>query len=124
MDKYLMITLGAITGAFCRFWMGSLAKYLLGDQFVYGTLIINLIGSFVLGLFLTLNLDRGFFTPNARLLVAVGWCASFTTYSTFSWETFKYIQEGNLKLAAANVVFTLVGCLLATWGGVVVAKAL
>lgn len=124
MDKYLMITLGAITGAFCRYWMALWAKTQFGEQFVYGTLLINLLGSFVLGLFLTLNIDRGMFTPNARLLVAVGWCASFTTYSTFSWETFRYIQEGNLKMAAANVGLTLFGCLLATWGGVVVAKAL
>ncbi|SRR5581483_4365050 len=124
MDKYLIIGLGAILGAFCRYWMALWAKFQFGEHFAYGTLIINLIGSFVLGLFLALNIDRGMFTPNTRLLVAVGWCASFTTYSTFSWETFRYIQEGNFRLAAANIGFTVLGCLLATWAGVTVAKAL
>jgi len=124
MDKYVIISVGAILGAFCRYWMGVWVAAKWGTQFAYGTLVINLIGSFVLGLFLTLNLDRGLFTPNARYLVAVGWCASFTTYSTFSWETFRYLQEGNFKLAGANVVFTLLGCLAATWAGATVGKIL
>lgn len=124
MDKYFIIATGAVLGAFSRYWMGLWSADKFGTDFVYGTLLINLIGSFVLGLFLTMNLDRWLFTPNARYLVAVGWCASFTTYSTFSWDTFRYIQEGNFKLAAANVTFTLVGCLLATWAGAMVGKAL
>ncbi len=123
MEKYLIIAVGAAAGAFSRFWLGSWAADKWGSHFVIGTLLINLIGCFVLGLFLTLH-DRGLFTPNARLLVAIGWCASFTTYSTFSWDTFKYIQEGNLKLAALNVTLTLVGCLFATWAGVTAAKML
>lgn len=124
MDKYFIIAAGAVLGAFSRYWMGLWAGDKFGTDFVYGTLLINLIGSFALGLFLTMNLDRGLFTPNARYLVAVGWCASFTTYSTFSWDTFRYIQEGNFKLAAANMVFTLAGCLLATWAGAMLGKAL
>jgi CrcB protein len=124
MDKYLIMATGAILGAFCRYWFGLFAADKLGTHFVYGTLLINLIGSFVLGLFLTMNLDRGLFTPNARYFVAVGWCASFTTYSTFSWDTFRYLQEGNLKLAAVNVTLTLMGCLAATWAGVTVGKVL
>lgn len=124
MDKYFVISIGAILGAFCRYWMGLWVAAKWGTQFAYGTLAINLIGSFVLGFFLTMNLDRGLFTPNARFLVAVGWCASFTTYSTFSWETFRYIQEGNLKLAGANVGLTLIGCLAATWAGATVGKIL
>ena len=74
--------------------------------------------------FLAFHLYKGMFSANTRYLVAVGWCASFTTYSTFSWDTFRYIQEGNIKLAAANVAFTLLGCLGATWAGVLVAKTL
>lgn len=124
MDKYIIISVGAILGAFCRYWMGLWVAAKWGTQFTYGTLLINLIGSFVLGFFLTLHLDRGMFTPNARMLVAVGWCASFTTYSTFSWETFRYIQEGDLRLAGANIAFTIVGCLAATWAGATIGKIL
>ena len=124
MDKYFVIGAGAVLGAFSRYWLGLWSADKFGTHFVYGTLLINLIGSFVLGLFLAMHLDRGLFAPNWRYFVAVGWCASFTTYSTFSWDTFRYIQEGNLKLALANMAFTLLGCLLATWAGVMVAKAL
>jgi fluoride exporter len=122
MEKVLIISVGAVTGALSRYWLGLWAAARWGEGFVYGTLLINLLGSFVLGLFLALNLDKGMLTLNLRYLVAVGWCASFTTYSTFSWDTFRYLQEGNLRLAAANVALTLFGCLLATWAGVQVAK--
>jgi len=124
MEKYLWLAAGAVTGTFARYWLGLWAVDKWGTHFVYGTLLINLIGSFVLGLFLTMNLDRGMFTPNLRYLIAVGWCASFTTYSTFSWDTYRYIQEGNFKLAAANVTLTLLGCLGATWAGAMAGKML
>jgi len=122
MEKYFVIAIGAVLGAFSRYALGLWVAARMGTEFVYGTLLINLIGSFVLGLFLTLNLDKGLFTPNARMFVAVGWCASFTTYSTFSWDTYRYIQEGNWKLAAANVSLTLLGCLAATWAGATLGK--
>ncbi|HEY5039482.1 MAG TPA: fluoride efflux transporter CrcB [bacterium] len=124
MDKYVIMAVGAVLGAFSRYWLGLWAANKWGTDFAYGILLINIVGSFILGLFLALNLDRGLFTPNARYFVAVGWCASFTTYSTFSWDTFRYIQEGNLKLAAANVALTLGCCLIATWAGVSIAKIL
>jgi fluoride exporter len=124
MDKYVMITIGAILGAFCRYWLGLWVTGKLGTDFAYGTWFINLIGSFILGFFLTLHLDRGLFTPNARFLVAVGWCASFTTYSTFSWETFRYVEEGQFGLAGLNAGLTLVGCFFATWAGAVAARFL
>lgn len=124
MEKYLVMAAGAVLGAFSRYWLGLWAAERFGTQFVTGTLLINLIGSFVLGLFLTLHLDRGFFTPNVRLFAAVGWCASFTTYSTFSWDTFRYLQEGNFRSALANVALTLVGCLGATWAGAILGRYL
>ena len=124
MEKYLNMAVGAILGAYCRYWLGAWAADRWGSDFSYGTLLINLIGSFVLGFFLTLHLDRQYFTPNTRFLVAVGWCASFTTYSTFSWDTFRYIQQGNLSLAFLNMGATLIGCLVATWAGVVVGRSI
>ncbi len=123
MEKYFLIAAGAVPGAFCRYWLTLLAAGWWGTDFAYGTLVINLIGSFVLGLFLPL-LGKGLFPPNARYLVAVGWCATFTTYSTFSWDTFNYFQQGNLKLALANVGLTLLGCLCATWAGFTIGRIL
>jgi CrcB protein len=120
--QVLYIITGASLGALCRYGLGLWVTAKLGSHFVYGTWFINLIGSFVLGFFLTLHLDKGLFHPNLRYFVAVGWCASFTTYSTFSWDTFRYVEEGNFGLAGLNVALTLVGCFLATWSGVVVAR--
>lgn len=123
MEKYFLIAAGAIPGAFCRYWLSLWAAAQWGTNFAYGTLVINLIGSFILGLFLPLA-EKGLFPPNARYLVAVGWCATFTTYSTFSWDTFSYLQQGNAKLALANAAFTLLGCLCATWAGFTLGKIL
>jgi CrcB protein len=124
LQNYLIIAAGAILGALSRYGLGEWAKAQFGDSFVIGTLLINLIGSFLLGLFLTLRLDRGFFTPAVHLFIAVGWCASFTTYSTFSWDTYRYIQEGNFRLAFFNIGLTLLGCLAATWAGAVAGRLL
>lgn len=124
MEKYLMIGAGAVVGAFSRHWLTAWTAQRFGTNFAFGTLAVNLLGSFLLGFFLYLHFERGLFSPNLRYLLAVGWCASFTTYSTFSWETFRYLQEGDLGRAATNVALTLFGCLLATWGGMMAAKLL
>ncbi len=124
MEKYLYITGGAVFGALARYWISGWTAERCGPDFSYGTLIINLLGSFILGLFLTLHLDKGWFPPQTRLLVAVGFCASFTTYSTFSWETFAYIQEGSWRLAGLNLTATVVGCLAATWAGATLGRSL
>jgi CrcB protein len=123
MEKYIAIGIGAVLGAYCRHWTGVYSVQRWGPAFPWGTLVVNVAGSFVLGLFLALHLDRGLFTPNVRYFLAVGWCASFTTFSTFSWETLKYLQEGDLRAAALNVSLNLAGCLLATWGGLVAARS-
>jgi len=122
MEKYAVIAVGAVLGAWSRHWLGEWSLQRWGSGFAYGTLLINLLGSFVLGFFLALHLDKGLFSNNLRLLVAVGWCASFTTYSTFSWDTLRYLQEGRFQLAAWNMGLTLGGCLLATWVGFLLAK--
>jgi len=122
MEKYAVIALGAVLGAWSRQWLGDWSAQKWGSGFALGTLLINLMGSFILGFFMALHLDRGAFSQNLRFLVAAGWCASFTTYSTFSWDTFRYLQQGDLKLALANIFLTLVGCLLATGAGVLAAR--
>ena len=123
MEKYWLIIAGAIPGALCRYWLTTFATNWWGSKFAFGVLLINLIGSFVLGCFLPL-LDRGVFPPGARFLVATGWCATFTTYSTFSWDSFRYIEEGNFLFAGLNIGLTVFCCLFATWAGTVVAKLL
>jgi CrcB protein len=122
MIKYLWIWMGAALGASCRYWLANWTSEKWGTHFAYGTWIINLIGSFILGWFLFLNLERGVFQANTRYFLAIGWCASFTTFSTFSWETFRYFSEGNITFGFLNILANVLGCLLATWAGVVVAR--
>lgn len=102
--------------------MAQWASARFQGDFPWGTFIINLLGSFILGLFLTLHLERGWFPPQARAFVAVGWCASFTTFSTFSFETFKLISDGQTNLAVGNVLLSVVVCLGGTWAGVMAGR--
>jgi len=114
----LWVGLGGFLGANARYLLGGWVAQRYGTEFPWGTFLINLAGSFILGFFLTLHLDRGWFPPQARFLVAVGWCASFTTFSTFSYETFRLISAGQGLLATANVLISVVVCLAGTWAGV------
>ena len=97
MDKYIWIAFGSILGAWTRYWMGLWAVEKWGSDFALGTLIINISGSFIMAWVLTLSATRGVFTPNIRLFLTVGFCAAFTTFSTFSWDTFRYISEATLN---------------------------
>ncbi len=124
MDKFFWIAFGGILGAWSRYWIGLWAVEKWGSAFAVGTLLINLAGSFVMAWVLTMNIEKGVFTPNVRLFLTVGFCASFTTFSTFSWDTFRYLSEGNLKLALLNITLSVGGCLFGTWSGVLLARAL
>ena len=122
MERYLLIGLGAVLGALGRHGAGVLGVRLWGPGFPHGTLLVNVVGSFILGLFMALHLDRGLFSTHLRYFLAIGFCGSFTTFSTFGWETFRYLQEGNLRLAGLNALLNLAGCLVAVWGGIMSAK--
>jgi CrcB protein len=122
MEKWILIAAGAILGAWSRAYAAQWAAARFQGDFPWGTFLINLSGSFILGLFLTMHLERGWFPPQARYLVAVGWCASFTTFSTFSYETFKLFAAGQEWLAVGNVLLSVVVCLAGTWAGVASAR--
>ncbi|MGH7739540.1 MAG: fluoride efflux transporter CrcB [bacterium] len=124
LEKYLWIAAGGILGAWSRYWLGLWAAEKWGTAFAVGTLLINFLGSLALAWVLTLNIEKGIFTANTRLFLAVGFCACFTTFSTFSWDTFRYISEGNLKFALLNVTLNVGGCLIGTWSGIVLARIL
>lgn len=109
-------------GAWSRAAVAQWAAVRFQGDFPWGTFLINLAGSFVLGLFLTWHLERGWFPPQARLLVAVGWCASFTTFSTFSYESFKLFAMGQEWLAVGNILLSVCVCLAGTWAGVAVGR--
>jgi CrcB protein len=101
---FLAISLGAIVGANLRYWMSRYAVRLLGPVFPYGTLTINVLGSFVLGFFLVWTTERTIVDPRWRLLIAVGFCGGFTTFSSYAYETMTFFEQGQWSLLTANFV--------------------
>ena len=103
MDKFLIISLGAILGANVRYWVGGWAADRFGTTFPYGTLIINVTGSLILGFFITLVTDRFLVDPRWRLLVAIGFLGSYTTFSTYTYESMNMILKGQVWLGMVNL---------------------
>jgi CrcB protein len=99
---FLAISLGAVVGANLRYWMSRYAVRLLGPVFPYGTLTINVLGSFVLGFVLAWTTERTIVDPRWRLLIAVGFCGGFTTFSSYAYETMAFFEQGQWVLLAAN----------------------
>jgi CrcB protein len=86
-------------------------------------LVVNVLGSFVLGAVMTLSLERGAIRPELRIMLAAGFCGGFTTMSTFSYETLLLVQNGGIWSALLNIALTLVACLGAVWMGALVVRA-
>jgi len=93
METFLLISAGAILGANLRYWIGGWAASRLGTSFPYGNLIINLSGSFILGFFMTLVVDRLLLDPRWRILVAIGFLGSYTTFSSYTFESINLILD-------------------------------
>jgi CrcB protein len=103
MQTFIIISLGAILGANCRYWLGGWAAQRFGAGFPYGNLIINLSGSLLLGFFLTLITDRFLVDARWRLLVAIGFFGSYTTFSSYTYESVSLILSGQLWPGLINL---------------------
>ena len=102
MFDFLAISLGAIAGANLRYWMSRGAVRVLGPVFPYGTLAINVLGSFVVGFFVVWTSERVLVDPRWRLLVVVGFCGGYTTFSSYAYETMAFFERGQWALMAIN----------------------
>jgi len=123
MDKFLIISLGAILGANARYWLGGWAADRFGTTFPYGTLIINVTGSLVLGFFITLVTDRFLVDPRWRLLVAIGFLGAYTTFSTYTYESMNLILSGQVWLGLVDLFGSSILGAAAMLAGIFLGKA-
>ena len=119
----LWIALGAAFGANLRYVVNRLALKYLSASVPYGTLIVNISGSFVLGFFLAWTSERVLADARWRALVAVGFCDAYTTYSSYSFETVALLEQGHYGLATANFFANNLLSLLAVIAGMALARA-
>ena len=121
---YVAISIGAVLGANLRYLLGGWITDRFGPDFPIGTMVINVTGSFMIGLFLTIIGERIVVSDWWRPLVAIGFLGGYTTFSTFSYETLALAQAGSWGLAAANVGLSVVLSLGGCFAGIVLARAL
>ncbi len=121
MASYVFIAIGSALGGVARYWCSVVVARMIGETFPWGTIFINILGSFVIGFFAELTGPDGrvFASTNARLFVMVGLCGGYTTFSSFSLQTLNLMREGEWLAAGANIGGSVVLCMLAVWGGYV-----
>ncbi|WP_024297200.1 fluoride efflux transporter CrcB [Methylomicrobium lacus] len=125
MNQLIVIALGGACGSVVRFLVSSGVYQWLGRGFPYGTLAVNVIGSFLIGLLAeALILQRVTFALEYRAAILVGFLGGFTTFSSFSLETIYLIEQGALSKAALNIAGSVFACLLAVWLGLLAGRSL
>jgi fluoride exporter len=119
MGAWIAVAVGGALGSVARFWLAGVMAVLTGPRFPWGTLLINVLGSFVIGLVagLTLIPERVAMHPDIRLFLMTGFCGGFTTFSAFSLQTLELIQAGEMIPALGYIVGSVLLCVIATWCG-------
>ena len=119
MPGYLWVCLGGAIGSGARFWVSGLVAQRIGQTFPFGTLAVNVTGSFFIGILAGMSLPEGrwMLGPAARQFLMIGVCGGYTTFSSFSLQTLSLAQDGEWLRAAANSILSFVLCLMATWLG-------
>ncbi|HLX38127.1 MAG TPA: fluoride efflux transporter CrcB [Candidatus Binataceae bacterium] len=111
------VGLGGFIGANARYLLGGWISQRWGTVFPYGTFVINVTGSFILGFFMAYAQDRPWVAPSERLLFAVGFVGAYTTFSTFEYETLRLLQERDTVLALMNIFGSVLTGMVAVFGG-------
>lgn len=119
MGAWIAVAVGGALGSMARFWLTAMMMALTGPRFPWGTLLINVLGSFVIGLVagFTLTPVRIAVHPDLRIFLMTGVCGGFTTFSAFSLQTLELMQNGDLVSALGYAVGSVVLCVVATYCG-------
>ena len=124
MSIYIAIALGGSLGAISRYWVSTATYSWLGNNFPYGTLMVNVTGSMMMGFLTVVLVQRFDVSDEVRLGLIVGFLGSFTTFSTFSMDTIHWIETGAVIKALAYILASVVACVLGAWVGLLSAKQL
>jgi len=126
MRTYIWIAVGGALGTIARFWLSGVAARLVGETFPWGTLVVNVTGSFIIGFFAALTGPGGrvYVGSAGRQFVMFGICGGYTTFSSFSLQTLNLMNDGEWAQAGVNMGLSLGLCLIAAWAGFALANAI
>ncbi|HTP81141.1 MAG TPA: fluoride efflux transporter CrcB [Bacteroidota bacterium] len=122
--NYFFVFLGGGLGAAARYWLSGAVYRIFPADFPYGTLAVNLIGCFVIGLLMSSLEERFIATPSLRVFLTIGILGGFTTFSSFSYDTVSLLREGELLRAMINTLTSVIGCLMTCVTGYAIGKLL
>jgi fluoride exporter len=120
--QIVYISIAGVLGTLSRYGLSSFTQKLTGAGFPFGTLLVNFLGSLAIGFIMQLGLSTDIIPRSLRIAATIGFMGAFTTFSTFSYETVKYIQDGSWMLAGLNIILNLTLCLSATILGIGLGK--
>jgi fluoride exporter len=122
--KYVLVGVGGCLGSIARFWLGTYIGSRMGTRFPYGTFVINVSGSFLIGLIFALLTTKTQWGPNWRYLIPIGFIGGYTTFSSFEFETLRTMQDGQIGIALLYVGLSVLAGFVAVWVGVVAGNAI
>jgi CrcB protein len=122
MHVVVLIAVFGALGCVTRFFLSGWVYGLLGRSFPYGTFAVNIVGAFIIGLIMEVGMRSTLLPANLRTGLTVGFLGGLTTFSTFSYETFRLLEDGELLIASTNVLLSVLTCLLFTWLGIIAAR--
>jgi CrcB protein len=122
MGGVLVVTVGGGLGAAARYVLSGWVHAAMGLAFPWGTLLVNVLGSLIIGFVMVLGLERGLVSPEVRVLLTTGFCGGLTTFSTFSYETLALLRSEHWGWAGANTLLNLALCFAATALGMLLAR--
>lgn len=124
MQKTIFIAFAGLVGTLIRYWLSGFVARQYGETFPWGTLVVNLIGSFLAGAMYHLAEERFLISPTLRTIIFIGLLGGFTTFSSYGLQTFTLLRDGEIGLATLNIALSNVLGLVMVWAGYVVFKAL